>query len=120
MLDVYIGYFDDYFQWDNIPPEGKAPKRRSPFFPSGSKQFSELRARIESGVYEGKQTDWGSWVARVNKQQISEFIEIMYADDKSLDNPTFSHLKKNYLELLAFVETLDPENKYALAAVEGY
>lgn len=120
MLDVYIGYFDENFQWDKIPPRGNAPKRRSPFFPYGSKQFSDLKARIQSGEYEGKQTDWGAWVARVNKQQIVEFISDMYAEDKSLDSPTNSHLKIQYLELLLFVETLDPENKYALAAVEGY
>lgn len=119
-MDVYIGYFDDFFNWDGWSDVGNAPRRQSPFFPAGRKANWELQDRIKAGVYEGRQVDWGAWVAKVNKQQILDFIADTHteADKASWENWS-PHLKRDYDELIAFVEALDPETYYALTASES-
>ena len=117
-LDVYVGYFDDTFDWDGYSTVGNAPKRRSPFFPSGREAFRELKRRIKEGVYEGRQVDWGAWVAKVNKQQIFDFVADMYAVDMTVSRARLTPLKGTLTELLVFVENLDPTIDYALVASE--
>ena len=69
MRDAYIGYVDhdQDFKWEGGNWNGNIPKRQSPFFPGGG--FRMIKERIASGKYEGKQTDWGAWVAIVNKKK---------------------------------------------------
>jgi hypothetical protein len=71
ILDVYVGSLDDDgFAWNGGNWEGNVPLRRSPFFPDGHKAFWEVRNRITKVELDGKQMDWGRWVARVKKSQI--------------------------------------------------
>ena len=118
-LDVYVGFFDETFDWDGWSSVGNAPKRRSPFFPGGNEINRELRARIKAGAYEGRQVDWGAWVAKANRQQILDFINSVYSEAQIDDwAKSLPHLKEQYDELVAFVEALDPDANYALTASE--
>jgi len=75
ILDVYIGSLKDRkFSWDGRDWNGNVPRQRSPDFPDGDKAFWEVRRRITKGDLDGKQTDWGGWVARCNKSQIEAII----------------------------------------------
>ncbi len=81
--------------------------------------FNELIDRIESGAYEGKQTDWGAWVAKVSKQQILGFIEDCYGQDRYYTDPKYMpHLYDKMQELLRRIESLDEHKTYALVASE--
>jgi hypothetical protein len=79
--DVYIGDLDDpNFHWDGGNWRiGNIPRRKSPFFPSVmAVPFWSLLRKIKAGELDGKQTDWGGWVARATKKQIHEFIASVY------------------------------------------
>jgi len=118
-MDVYVGFFDDTFDWGGWSSVGNAPTRRSPFFPDGRKANDELQDRIKAGVYEGRQVDWGAWVAKVNRQQILDFIKSVYSEAEVAGWAKSSpHWKVRHDELVAFVETLDPNANYALTASE--
>ena len=117
-LDVYVGFFDGSFDENGYSNICNAPKRQSPFFPTGSVAFRELNKRISEGVYEGRRIDWGAWFAKVSKQQIKDFMSDMYDDGSCLDRDYSDHIKKNYLELIAFVDELDDDGEYALTASE--
>ncbi len=118
--DVYIGLLEDpKFSWQSGNWEGNAPDAISPLFPPAMGAFNELIDRIESGAYEGKQTDWEAWVAKVSKQQILCFIEDCYAGDRNYTDPTYMpHLYDKMQELLRHVESLDNHKIYALVASE--
>jgi hypothetical protein len=117
-LDVYVGFFDGSFDENGYSNIGNSPKRQSPFFPDGSFAFRELKKRISDGAYVGKQVDWGAWVAKVSKQQIKDFMSDMYTDGSCFEQEHNAHIKKDYLELIAFVADLDDEGEYALVASE--
>jgi hypothetical protein len=67
----------------------------------------------EAGELEGKQTDWGGWVARATKKQICEFMADVYV-------PEYSCVisESEYEELCDFVANLDDNKQYALVASE--
>jgi len=46
-----------------------------------SDPFFAVMRGIESGKYEGAQVDWGSWVAKMTKDQILGFIAEHYGDE---------------------------------------
>lgn len=118
--DVYIGLLEDpKFSWQSGNWEGNAPDAISPLFPPAMGAFNELIDRIESGAYEGKQTDWGAWVAKVSKQQILGFIEDCYGQDRYYTDPKYMpHLYDKIQELLRRIESLDEHKTYALVASE--
>lgn len=117
-LDVYIGDLDDPdFSWDDGDWNGNCPKRKSPFFPPQA-PFSNLIDMIKQGRFEGKQVDWGGWVAKVKKEQILKFIEEYYPDDWYNRNFYLPHILDQMKELKRFVEKLDPDKQYALVASE--
>ena len=122
LLDVYIAFLDGTTDQDGYPKLVENPttptRRQSPFFPSGSEAFRELKRRIEAGMYEGWPIDWGAWGAVVNKQQILDFVADMYAVDMTESRARLTPLKGTLTELLVFVENLDPTIDYALVASE--
>lgn len=123
-LDVYIGNLDDpEFNWEGGNWEGNIPRRISPFFPhkwtpSGYSPFSEVVERIRAGIYNGKQTDWGGWVARVTKKQIMELLDELYPPEWYRAQEHFPWILQQMEELKRFVESLDPSKEYALVAAE--
>ncbi len=62
-----------------------------------------IMERIKDGTYQGKQLDWGSWVAKVNKKQIRELCEEVGSVDK---------------EFISFIESLKDDRVYALVIEE--
>jgi len=115
--DVYIGYNDDSFSWENGNWNGNTPKNGSPRFPTPT-PFNKLIDKIQDGTYQGKQLDWGAWGAKVSKAQIVDFIIDNYHDSwhrlclNSSNN--ISDLKKVY----DFVQKLDEDETYVLVAIE--
>jgi hypothetical protein len=120
--DVYIGDLDDpNFRWQGGNWEGNCPRALSPFFPPGTPSgpgnpFWALIEKLNKKQFEGKQSDWGAWVAKVNKEQIETFIDEVYG---TYEQPEpLAHLRKRFNELKAFVATLDHAKTYALVATE--
>lgn len=117
-LDVHIGNLDDpTFHWEG----GNCPGKLGPWFPPGVQSglrgpFWTLIERITTNQFEGKQSDWGSWVAKVNKEQIEAFIDEVYGTYEQPE--ALAHLCKKFDELKAFVATLDPTKQYVIVATE--
>jgi hypothetical protein len=119
-LDVYIGDLSDpSFHWDGGDWNGNVPTRLSPFFPGGDRIRRVMLERIESKAYEGKQTDWGGYVAKVTKQQIKDLIEEQYRDHGWYKDPSpMPHMLQALQELRRFVDALDDRKQHALVATE--
>jgi chorismate mutase len=119
-LDVYIGDLSDpSFHWDGGNWNGNVPTRLSPFFPDGDRIRLVVLERIDSEAYEGKQTDWGSYVAKVTKQQIEDLIEKQYRDHDWYKDPSpMPHMLQALQELRDFVDSLDEQKLHALVATE--
>ena len=115
-LDLYVGDLDDpEFSWEGGDWNGNVPRRRSPFFPQARRHgYSEFIDRVSGGVYPGKQTDWGGWVAKMTPAQIRAFIAEFYPRPL----PPGSTEGPELAELLAFVDRLEDGKLYALCAVE--
>jgi hypothetical protein len=80
VLDVWIGRLDDpKFHWDGGDWNGNLPRRVSPFLPTHAPWYLLVR-KIRNGELDGKQVDYGGFVARVTKQQIRDFVRECYAD----------------------------------------
>jgi hypothetical protein len=113
--DVYIGDLQDpTFHWEGGDWNGNVPHRLSPFFPPGylsglKDSFWALITKIETNIFDRKQTDWGGWVARISKDQLLAFIHELYGDYEQ--SPSLEELRD-------YVTTLDPEKRYALVATE--
>jgi len=108
MCDEYLGRLDDpSFHWDGGDENGNVPTRLSPFFPpapGGYQPFRKVIDRIQSGVYDGKQTDWGAWVARVTPLQVLTLIDEVYGGGAA--------------EVRQYLQGLDPTSLVALVAAE--
>lgn len=114
-LDVYIGDLDDpSFDWEGGDWSGKLPVRQSNFFPAGNQDFKTLVARIQSGRYDGKQVDWGGWVARLFPSEIMSFLDEQYTPLKLKR----CGCKKQVDSIRQYILKLDPNKKYALVASE--
>lgn len=118
---VYIGYMDNTFDWDKGDWSGNTPNRRSPFFPPAT-PFDKVIDKIDSGEFEGKQLDWGAWGAKVNKEQIVNFIKESYGDSSGhnwkRNQVAFPHLIEQMDELISFINTLDDTSIYVIIASE--
>src|SRR5207237_9627937 len=117
-LDVYIGDLEDpSFHWDGGNWNGNVPTRLSPFFPDGDRIRHVMLKRIDSKVYDGKQTDWGGYVAKVTKQQIKDLIEEKYCDHEWYKDPSpMPHMLQALQKLRSFVDSLNDRKLNALVA----
>lgn len=124
--DAYIGKLEDpSFSWGGDGVEGSPPRRISPFFPPTpgggmmDSAFWRVIRWIDDGRLEGKQVDWGAWVAKATKEDLERFIDSLYAHHEwySSGSP-MPHLLESFKELEAFVENLEPGKDYALVASE--
>ncbi len=121
--DAYIGDLDD-FDWECADGNNtNTPARLSPYFPPvggyHDEPFWRIRELIESGKLTGKQTDWGAWTAKANKEQILAFIEDCYRGHSWYTNPNkMPHLYKQFEELMVFAKCLYDGKLYALVATE--
>lgn len=70
-------------------------------------------------MYEGKQVDWGAFVAKMSKEQITSFINDFYCTDPTyLPGSVFPHLIRQLEELRTFVDGLESDTVYAVVASE--
>jgi hypothetical protein len=120
ILDVYIGSLKDRkFSWDGRDWNGNVPRQRSPDFPDGDKAFWEVRRRITKGDLDGKQTDWGGWVARCNKSQIEAIIRDLYEGHPWYEpGSTMPHMEQRLKDLKTYVGQLNDDDVYALVTTE--
>jgi hypothetical protein len=115
--DVFVAHDDDTFKWEDGNWNGNYPRKRGPWFPSKA-PFWELVDKIQSGKYEGKQLDWGSWGAKVTKDQAVDFIQEYYDDNWMQSNVQLPHLLGQLEEVYDHVLGLDPQGAYVLVALE--
>ena len=112
--DVFIGSLEDPdFHWDGGDWNGNIPSMLTPRFPSSWWDFLEVLRRIEEGVYEGKQVDWGAWVAKVDKQQITEFL-----DERLAASAIHTGMTQSMQDVRTPIEGLESDKLYALVACE--
>lgn len=89
MAVLYIGRMDDPdFRWEGGSWDGDVPRPITTYFPvrvfpseKGSNGFGYLVRCIQTGRFEGKQTDWGGFVVPASKEVITAFIDEMYPGD---------------------------------------
>ena len=112
---VYVGDLKDpTFRWKGGDWNGNVPARLSPEFPPMSGHYNEtFHAWVKSTGIPCEQTDFGGWVARVNKVQIFEFIAAAYCGSEELP-----WVASGLPELKRFVETLPENREYGLVAPE--
>ena len=130
-LDVFIGEIDvPGFSWEKSDADGEygavEPRSVSDSFPESYDDFSELRDRMEDGRYVTKPIDWGTWAAKVSKQEIIEFLKDQYGDDIMEEESAYIKSRseyKVYVEktkgLIALVTQFDDNKTYALVARES-
>lgn len=110
--DAYIGSLEDpKFSWSGGDWQGDIPEPIGPLFPPtqrsrgySSNAFGEILARINEGAFEGKQVDWGAWVAKADKEQLRSFVDDLYP-------------ARQTKALRRFIDGLD-DDKYAFVASE--
>ena len=122
--ETYVGDLkdetDEPFSLENGDWGGHFPSRMSILFPPeprGKSPFSIILGRVFQKIYKGAQTDWGTWVAVVSKQDITDFLSDVYGDEP--EPLHMEHLNKQLTELREFVAGLDENKHYALVAQES-
>ena len=130
-LDVFIGEIDvPGFSWEKSDADGEygavEPRLVSDGFPESHDDFLELRDRMEDGRYVTKPIDWGTWAAKVSKQEIIEFLRNQYGDDIMEEESAYIKSQdyckvdvKTMKGLITLVRQLDDNETYALVARES-
>ncbi len=124
-LEAYVADLgedtDEPFSLDEGDWSGHFPGRISELFPperSGSESpFMKICGFVAQKTYKGAQTDWGTWVVVVTKQDITAFLSDVYGDEP--EPLGMEHLNKQLTELREFVAVLDDSKHYALVAQES-
>lgn len=115
--DVYVGDLSDpEFKWEKVHPGQNIPRHISSNFPHWA-PFHEVLAKIDSGEWAGKWTDWGAAVARVTGREIKKFVAEYYKDYEK-QNEGFPHLIKQWEKLKKTIEPLEDDKEYGLVAAE--
>lgn len=85
-MDVYVGYLDttDTFNYDGGDWNGNTPKRITSIFPFSHDVWRLIMSKMKNQEFEGKQTDWGAYVVKVNKEQIIDIFEEVVSKNKSI------------------------------------
>ncbi|WP_144460890.1 hypothetical protein [Siminovitchia fortis] len=105
-IEIFIGNLDDPdFDYGQGDWSGNCPSRISPFFPKPHNAFSYLIDLIGSGRIEGRQTDWGTWVAPLYPSEIVKLMEGLYEGD-------------DLRYIVEIANQLIADQKYALVACE--
>jgi len=119
---VYVGSLDretprgQIFDWEDGNWDGNAPGQLSPDLPELGHGYAEpfftIKEMIEGGRWpEWKQTDWGTWVAKVTAAEIRELVAELYGG-ATVARP------ERLPPFHDFLATLEEGRQYALAAME--
>ena len=105
---TYIGDLEDAsFKWDGGDWSGNIPGNIGPPFPPAPKHYNAIfHEWVDISGVTCKQTDFDGWVARVDRQQILDYIKYCYGDDDSAE----------VQKLIEFVSGLDDSKIYGLVA----
>ena len=122
--DVYLASLDaPGFAWEGGDWQGNIPTRTSPFFPptfDPPDPFMRVVELIEAGTLDGRQTDWGGWVAKVRPSQVLDLLTECYGDDPDFGpDSELPHLRDQLNVLVEYVRQLEPNRDVALVAAEG-
>lgn len=119
--DVYIVKAKDVVWSGKGNGIGNAPESLSPYFPSTNRrEYWGLIDRVNNGVFQGSQVDWGCWAGRVKKKDIIGFINEVYREDSKFSSLTGqSYFSDELTDIREFVKKLDDETDYALIARES-
>lgn len=118
--NVYIGDLSDpSFSWEGGDINGNVPKALSGSFPDCYHLYFRLIKLIEDQRYEGKQTDFGGFVAKVKKKDIQELLAEWYSEKSWVKESEVSpDLNKQLETLRKFVSNLDDNTVYGLVGTE--
>ena len=85
--DVYIGNASGNFLWEGGDWNGNFPATVADLPKGGqNSEFSAILKLVDSGKFEGKQTDWGTWVVKVTKNDLAQLVKKWYrAKDRADD-----------------------------------
>jgi len=117
--NVYIGDLQDpKFSWDDGDWDSNVPSRVSEMFPPANVElFFEVIHLIKDGKLEGKQTDFGGWVAKVRKDQILQLISFWY-DADPYQSEFEAHLQGWWKKFRDSISKLEDDKVYGLVATE--
>jgi len=106
MIHYFVGDLEDpKFDYEGGNWNGNMPPRISPYIPLSGMLFQQARNKVRSNEWEGKQTDWGSYVIRLYPNQLETYLkECLKHDTKFVDS---------------IIHKLDVEKQYALVASEA-
>lgn len=112
-IDVYIGDLDDEgFSWEGGDYNGNIPRRLSSKFPLGRMVFSDIVGKILRSELEGKQVDFGGWVAKLTAKELDDYVLSYY---KSYE---IKSVVEDVDKIRGFISELKKDKKYALVACE--
>ncbi len=140
-LDVYIASTEvPGFSWGESPRDNiyfaVEPKAISEILPESYEAFFLRTDKIDEGFYTYKKIDWGTWAAKVSKQQIIDFCKELYGkyfmtpkrgynairEKKLKINPYDKSLKGDISlmsSLIATIIGLEEGKDYALLGIES-
>lgn len=117
-MDViaYIGDLQDVtFRWEGGNWNGNIPKRLSPNIWFAHDVRLTMLSLIKEGKLIGKQTDWGSYVAKVTKKDIENVLSVV--EVRNEDNIPLFH--ENPLDnVKKYLLDLNSDTEYALVTAE--
>ena len=118
--NVYIGDLSDpNFKWDGGNINGNLPRALSSTFPDCYHLYFKLIKLIEERRFEGKQTDFGGFVAKVKKKDIEGLLVEWYGEKSWVREPETSPGQYKELEnLKRFIAGLDEDTVYGLVGTE--
>lgn len=113
---AYVGDLQDKnFSWDGGNWNGNIPKRQSPEIWFGHDVWRYVVKAIKDEKLVGKQTDWGSHVARASKKDVEELLDTI--EEKNED--ILEHFSSNpYDDIREYLKTLSEDEEYALVVAE--
>lgn len=122
--DVWVGELaegKDPLDWGGEWRIGNTPAKSlcSSFPPSSSgrlEPFSTVVDLIKTGVFAGKQVDWGAWAAVVSKQDILALLDDLYGTDPSYS--CLEHLCEQLAGVRVAMQALPSDGRFALIADE--
>jgi len=117
-MDViaYIGDLQDVtFHWEGGNWNGNIPKRLSPNIWFAHDVRHTMLSLIKEGKLIGKQTDWGSYVAKVTKKDIETVLNLVEARNEGI----IPHFTENPLDdVKKYLGNLNSDTEYALVTAE--
>ena len=112
---VYVGDLDDpKFLWEGGDWNGNVPRALSnDSLSQGGHYNAFFHAWVAKAGVTSRQTDYGGWVARVNKKQLLSFLTEGYVGQEDLP-----WIADRLPDLRAFIESLVDDKEFALVATE--